>query len=144
MSTTTKTVDALNALLRGELSAVETYRMALEKAKTDNVVAVMSECMQCHDKRANKLRNLVVSEGGEPTKDAGAWGAFAKAVEGGAAILGEKAALGSIKEGEDHGIELYKSEVKHIEGPTLSVVQSELCPAQEKTQHAIAALVGNI
>jgi hypothetical protein len=143
MTTATKTVDSLNSLLAGELSAVETYRIAIEKTKTENILSVLSECMQCHSKRASKLSNLIVSEGGEPTKNAGAWGAFAKAVEGGAAILGEGAALGSIKEGEDHGLELYKSEEKHIEGAALSVVKSELYPAQEKTQLAIAALVGN-
>jgi hypothetical protein len=134
-------VDSLNALLAGELSAVQTYTMALEKAaKTPNVVSVLSECRQCHEKRAQKLSELVGHAGGTPITESGAWGAFAKTVEAGAVALGEGAAIGSLQEGEDHGIELYKGEMKKLEANLLMIVTDELYPAQEKTQKALAHL----
>jgi uncharacterized protein (TIGR02284 family) len=132
--------DTLNALLRGELSAVETYSMALKKAKTPHVIEVLTECQQQHQARVQKLTVLVTSAGGTPTTESGLWGSIAKAVEAGAVVLGEGSAIGSLKEGEDHGIELYKSEMKHLEGSALAAVQNELFPAQEITQKAISKL----
>ncbi len=133
-------VDSLNALLKGELSAVETYTMALDKAKTPEVIAVLNDSRSCHQARATKLAQLVTAEGGTPTKDAGAWGAFAKAVEAGSVVLGEGPALGSLQEGEDHGVEVYKSEMKHLEGSVLSTVESEFYAAQLRTQKAMEGL----
>lgn len=133
-------VDSLNSLLKGELSAVQTYEMALEKAKSPNVVSVLSDCKQCHAKRVERLMELVQTAGGTPKTDAGAWGAFAKLVEAGSVVLGEGPAIGSLQEGEDHGMELYHTEMKHLEPEFRSIVESELFPAQERTQKAIAHL----
>jgi hypothetical protein len=133
-------VDSLNNLLKGELSAVQTYDMALKHAKTPNVISVLESSKDCHGKRVLKLSELVVSAGGTPTTESGAWGTFAKAVEGGAAILGESPAIGSLREGESHGLELYRSEMKHLEPPMLAVVQGELYPAQEKTDASLRDL----
>ncbi|HEY9776571.1 MAG TPA: DUF2383 domain-containing protein [Planktothrix sp.] len=132
--------DNLNNLLKGELSAVQTYCMALDKAKTPNVVEVLSENKCCHEKRVEKLSQLVLNAGGEPVTESGAWGAFAKTVEAGSAVLGESPAIGSLQEGEDHGIELYKAEMKHLEPGTLAIVEQELFPAQQRTQEAISNL----
>ncbi len=121
-------VDKLNSLLQGELSAVETYTIALEKAKSQEVIAVLNECLSDHRSRASQLSPLVSSAG-----------AFAKAVAAGAVVLGEGAAIGSLKEGEDHGLQSYQSEVKHLEGPALEVVQ-KLLIAQESTQTLITKL----
>ncbi len=46
--------------------------------------------------------------------------------------------MGSLQEGEDHGLELYKTEMKHLEGNFLSIVETELFPAQERTQKCLA------
>jgi hypothetical protein len=131
-------IDHLNCLLKGELSAVQTYDMALDKAKTPEIISALQDCKACHSKRVTRLSDLIVGAGGTPTCEAGAWGAFAKTVEGGAAILGEKPAVGSLQEGEDHGIELYKGEMKHLEGPFLQIIEAELFPAQERTQKRIS------
>ena len=133
-------VDSLNALLKGELSAVQTYDMVLDKAKTPHVISTLSNCKACHAKRVDKLTELVERSGGTPATDAGAWGAFAKLVEAGAVIVGEGPAIGSLQEGEDHGIELYNAEMKHLEGNNLSIVEGELFEAQQRTQKALADL----
>jgi len=133
--------DHLNSLLVGELSAVKTYEMALDNAvKSPEAVSTLENCKMCHAKRASKLTEMISSIGGKPAEGSGAWGAFAKTVEAGATALGEKAAIGSIKEGEDHGMELYRSEIKNLEGNVLNFVESELFPAQERTRDAIAGL----
>ncbi len=135
-----KKTENLNSLLKGELSAVESYEIALKHAKTDHVIAAFNDCMQCHAKRANALSGLITQMGGEPALKSGAWGAFAKTVEAGSAILGEGPSIGSLQEGEDQGIELYKAEMKNLEEPEYAIVRNELYPAQERTQKRLADL----
>src|SRR5689334_16540035 len=81
---TDKSVDALNELLRGEISAVETYRQAIDKLGSSPTVAQLEGCRRSHEQRIAKLRDQVSRLGGQPAKDSGAWGAFAKLIEGGA------------------------------------------------------------
>ncbi len=136
-----KTEDHLNSLLQGELSAVETYNMALEKIKESDVNAVLLENRDCHAKRAAKLESLVSAAGGTPVKSSGAWGAFAKLVEAGATVLGTSPALGSLKEGEDQGLDTYKAAVKDLKDPNHAVIGAEFLPAQEKTRDRLMALL---
>ena len=55
------------------------------------------------------LRDAIVACGGTPAEGSGAWGTFAKVVEGGAKVFGEKAAVAALEEGEDHGLADYNT-----------------------------------
>ena len=50
------------------------------------------------------LRRLVNVFGEDNDTSSGAWGTFAKAVEGSAKLLGNKAAIRALKTGEEHGV----------------------------------------
>ncbi|MDR3614835.1 MAG: DUF2383 domain-containing protein [Candidatus Obscuribacterales bacterium] len=139
-----KTEEQLNSLLQGELSAVETYNMALEKITEPAVNAVLLKNRDCHSDRATKLESMVSAAGGTPAKSSGAWGAFAKLVEAGATVLGTSPALGSLKEGEDQGLDSYKAALKNLDDVNLKVVESDFLPAQERTRDALMALLENM
>ena len=98
-----------NQLLRGELSAIETYNQAIDKFKdSPTEIEVLEQILVDHEDSAELLRDHLVEMGAVPDTDSGAWGAFAKAVEGTATLLGESAALMALKEGEEHGIREYE------------------------------------
>jgi len=101
------TVETLNTYLRGELSAVETYRQAVDKINDEFLRASLHELSVSHEQRVSLLRERIERLGGEPAKSSGVWGGFAKVVEGGAKIFGVKAALAALEEGEDHGLKMY-------------------------------------
>jgi uncharacterized protein (TIGR02284 family) len=105
---TTSTIDTLNSLLRGEISATETYQQALQKVGADQGAAELRRIHAEHREAANTLRQHVHQHGGRPDQGSGAWGAFAKAVEGMAKIFGNTAALKALKEGEEHGVHAYE------------------------------------
>src|SRR6185369_5405629 len=88
-----KDLDVLNRFLRGEISAVASYRQALEKIDDPVMRAELDECLRSHESRAEMLRDRVLALGGEPSEGAGVWGAFAKLVEGGAKVFGVNAAI---------------------------------------------------
>ena len=107
--TNEKICGQLNSFLRGEISAVETYRMARERVSIVGPQGEIDHCMRSHEERVQALTSRIVALGGEPAKSSGLWGAFAKMVEGGASILGEAAAIAALEEGEDHGVRDYRS-----------------------------------
>ncbi|HKI01238.1 MAG TPA: DUF2383 domain-containing protein [Thermoanaerobaculia bacterium] len=110
MQTTTTDVTALNSLLRGEMSAIETYRQALEKLGDSGFgVEELRGLRVDHRDAADALWHHIEQHGGKPSEDSGAWGAFAKAVEGTAKLLGNTAALKALKEGEEHGLKDYQA-----------------------------------
>ncbi|HVU05775.1 MAG TPA: DUF2383 domain-containing protein, partial [Polyangiaceae bacterium] len=106
--TNADTVKHLNSFLRGELSAVETYRQAIGKLDGFPHRKTLEDCSRSHQQRATVLEQEILRRGGQPAKDSGIWGSFATLVEGGAAMLGNKAAISALEEGEDHGRDDYR------------------------------------
>jgi hypothetical protein len=133
-------VETLNKFLRGELSAVETYNQALERLRTSSFAPDLAECMRSHQERVELLRQNVVRFGGRPSDGSGAWGGFAKLVEGGAKLFGEKAALAALEEGEDHGLKLYRNDLGKLDAASRDLVERVLRPAQERTHQVMSAL----
>lgn len=104
--------DDLNKCLRSELSAIETYRQALERDRgqygQQPDFQQLSRVLQEHKDAAAKLRNLVQQHGKTPSTDSGAWGTWSKIVMGAAKLFGDKAALKALKEGEESGLKEYQ------------------------------------
>src|SRR6266540_4579784 len=134
-------VDALNELLRGELSAVESYDKALPAVDNQpRMGADLRTCRASHEARAERLRAAILQIGGEPSHEAGAWGAFAKTVTTGARTLGVKAVISTLEEGEDHGLKEYKEAIPHLDPGLQRLVSDELYPQQVHTHGVVSAL----
>jgi demethoxyubiquinone hydroxylase (CLK1/Coq7/Cat5 family) len=137
---TKNTISHLNSFLRGELAAVETYRQALDKLGEFTDRAVLHDCLRSHEERVALLTNEIRRRGGDPAKGSGPWGAFAKLVEGGAAVFGHKAAIAALEEGEDHGRDDYRRDLKELDPQARNFIQSEILPLQNRTHGALSAL----
>ncbi len=141
MATPTEDViGKLNSFLRGEISAVETYRQALEKVTDANLRSQLQTCEQDHEQRVDLLRERITSLGGTPDRSSGAWGAWAKLVQGGGNLLGEKTAIQALEEGEDHGLNDYRRDLDELDGDTRSWVEANLLPKAERTHGAVSTL----
>ena len=137
----TDTIDSLNSLLRGEISACETYRQAIAKVSDEpSLRTALQESLSSHESRAQLLRERITQLGGKPAEGSGAWGTFAKLVEGGAKAFGDKAAIAALEEGEDHGLKDYREELKKLDGTARTFVESQLLPAQERTHRVLSAM----
>jgi hypothetical protein len=132
----------LNKFLRGELSAVETYRQALDRLGASAFASELLENKRSHEQRVEMLKNQIVRLGGKCAEDSGAWGGFAKLVEGGAKLFGEKAAVAALEEGEDHGLKLYRSnsDIEKLDLATRDFVERSLLPEQERTHRTTSRL----
>jgi demethoxyubiquinone hydroxylase (CLK1/Coq7/Cat5 family) len=134
------TIDQLNSFLRGELSAVETYQQALAKLTDFPQRATLENCERSHAERARILAMEVSKRGGEPSSKSGAWGTFAKAVEGSAAAFGAKTAVAALEEGEDHGRDDYARDVEKLDLTARAIIEAQVIPEQLRTHRAISDL----
>lgn len=133
-------VDQLNSFLRGEIAAVETYRQAIEKLQDSAHVITLRDCMRSHEQRVTALTLEIRRLGGEPASGSGAWGTFAKVIEGGAKAFGEKAAIAALEEGEDHGRNDYRRDLDKLNMEVRRFAQANLIPEQERTHRALSNL----
>jgi hypothetical protein len=137
---TKSSVDKLNEFLRGEMSAVETYQMAL--GKLEGTSAARDELivnLKSHQDRVIALQDAIVALGGTPAESSGPWGAFAKLVEGAAKVLGEKAAIDALEEGEDHGLKDYRKDMDKLD-PRGRQIVGGMIAMQQQTHDRLSAL----
>ena len=125
-----ETISRLNSLLRGELAATETYQQAMAKVGNDPGADQLRQIHVEHREAANTLRQHVHQHGGKPDQDSGAWGTFAKAVEGTAKLFGNSAALKALKEGEERGMKDYNDALQDPNLPEecKSLIRTRLLP----------------
>ncbi|WP_224248503.1 DUF2383 domain-containing protein [Hyalangium gracile] len=133
-------VETLNSFLRGEISAVETYRQALGSISDERLRSMLEACQKDHEQRVTSIRERIEKLGGTPAEGSGPWGVFAKLIEGGASVLGEKAAIQALEEGEDHGLADYKRDLEQVHGDARRFVRMELLPAQKRTHERLSKL----
>lgn len=133
-------INQLNSFLRGEISAVETYKQALESVDHATAVSILRTNLASHQGRVNSLTAEVRGLGGDPADGSGPWGAFAKAVEGGAKLFGESSAVAALEEGEDHGLKDYREDASEVSPQVRHLVVNTLLPEQQRTHDALARL----
>jgi len=134
-------VETLNRYLRGEMSAVETYKRVIATLGADVTAKMdLEECKSSHEMRVRRLREAVLSLGGEPTESSSPWGAFAKLVESGGGLLGPTVAIAVLEAGEDHGVKEYNEDLSQLDTSVQRMVSDELLPAQLRTHSALSAL----
>jgi uncharacterized protein (TIGR02284 family) len=136
---TDQSVDTLNSFLRGEISAVETYRQAIDKLAEHPLRLQLKECQQSHQRRVEALQQWVRQLGGTPSESSGVWGAFAKVVEGSAKVFGVKAALAALEEGEDHGRDDYRRDLDQLDAESRRFIENQIVPEQERTHSLLSS-----
>jgi hypothetical protein len=135
-----KTIARFNELLRSELSAVETYNLALKQAKHADFTTALQKLRDAHDQRVTGLREKIRALGGEAAAGSGAWGAWAKVVQAGADLLGDTTAVAALEEGEDHGVKLYAGAVGDEDPLVRDYVATTLMPKQQESHNLCRSL----
>jgi hypothetical protein len=141
--TTHETAEALDHLLRGEISAIETYAQAIDKFQGHPEQSTLRRLRADHVDSANVLRAHVATRGEENSTSSGAWGAFARAVEVTAQLLGHTSALQALREGETHGRDAYENLLMRtdIDPSARELVSVTLLPRQKAHIASIDRLI---
>jgi len=108
MNDTSTCVFVCNKLLRGEISAIESYQEALGKFEHSADIDSLQQILEDHRKSADALRDHIAAMGATPDTDSGAWGNFAQTVTSAAGLLGQSPVVSALIQGEEHGIREYE------------------------------------
>lgn len=140
-ATNPKAVDRLNSLARGELAAVETYRQAI--SKDGSASDALTELRRGHEDAASRLSSRVRTLGGTPPTDSGAWGDFARSVEGAAKVFGNDMALRALRSGEEQGTRSYESALaaSDLDADSKTLVRDTLLPRQRGLAASVQRLI---
>jgi hypothetical protein len=125
----------VDELIRGELSAIKSIDVILDKINDESEKSQLYSIRQDHVMAVDKLKRFAGTDYKAPsTESAGPWGSFASAFTGGASFFGDKSALLALKVGEQYGFNQYRKAIKEegIDAGLKSVIQSDLMPTQEK------------
>jgi hypothetical protein len=133
-------IEHLTALCRGEIAAVETYNQAMSSQLLSRFWPQLRRCQRSHQDRVYLLNWRIQLLGGDPPDSSGAWGFFAKVVEGTATALGERAALLALEEGEDHGLSEYNERCQKLDSDSQLFLQQRILPLQAETHGLIRVL----
>ena len=144
--TVDQSVDQLNSLLRGEISSVETYEQAIRKVDDEHAsdATALRAIAQEHGEAAQALRDEIRRLGGEADDSSGAWGAWAKVVEGTAKLFGDASALKALKEGEEHGLKDYREAMDDVDEPARELLLNSLIPAQVRHIGVLDAMITKV
>ena len=137
-----KCIEVCNELLRGEISAVETYDQALEKFKAEAEASELKAIRDEHESAVQILTENVVAMGGEPSTDSGSWGTFAQSVQGASKLFGEGAAIWALTQGEEHGQNQYERalEDENVMPECKQLIRQKLLPNQKRHLSTLSSL----
>jgi uncharacterized protein (TIGR02284 family) len=141
-----KSIDQLNSLLRGEISAVETYQLAIEKVDDEHAsdATALRAIAQEHGEDAQALREAIEELGGEADDSSGPWGIWAKTVQGVAKLFGDASALKALKEGEKHGLKDYEEALDDVDESSRTLIVSRLIPNQKRHVATLDGMIAKI
>lgn len=124
-------VSNLSSLLRGEISAVETYDQAIKHLQHLSINDLIAN-RDCHRKRVDLIANNIRQHGGIPDTTSGVWGSFARLVERGAALISDRTVVAALEEGEDRGLAQYRKP-GDLDPSSIQLIDLVLLPRQLET-----------
>ncbi len=130
--------NGLNALLRGELAAVNAYQRALRstagRASAD-AVEIRRFAVE-HQRTVAALQGAVREMGGVPASEAGTWGAFV--------LLRDTASVRELLDGEEAGLKMYMAANGILDGDARDLVTLELIPRQRQHIADLSAIISGL
>jgi len=131
-----------NSLLAGEISAVETYDLALKRDFGMDLIELLSKCRQSHMDRVDKLTEKVIETGGTPNEGSGPFGAFAKLVQNSQSTAHD--ALSQLELFEAERLVQYESAKEVAPDVVRNYLEVDLLPPQHETHLMVSAALKEI
>ncbi|MES2527250.1 MAG: DUF2383 domain-containing protein [Bdellovibrionota bacterium] len=124
----------IEELIRGEISAVESFDTVINRVKDQSELTELSQIRQDHQNAVETLKRFAGATLEGNTETSGPWGTFATAFAGGASVFGDKAAINALKIGEQHGLNEYQEALMDdgVRAEVKEVIRAELIPCQER------------
>lgn len=136
----------INALVRRELSAVEVYKLALAKVGGLPLGDELWRIEREHEQAVDLLLASLRRRGEAPPLGSGLRGAWSKAYEGAAMMLGGKAAIKALKSGERRGLLDYEDALNDrvLDPEVKDLIRAKLLPQTRAHIPALDRLLASV
>lgn len=112
----------LDEILRGEISAVESYKQVLEKVADGPEVFRLKQFLGDHVRAVSYWEKESRISGHSPEKSSSTWGTAVEAFVGASKLIGDETTLKALRLGERHGLSNYE---KMLESDLINLKQKE-------------------
>jgi bacterioferritin len=122
-------VNELNAFLKGEHMAIDSYERYIEKIKDTNIKEELQNIQKDHKLHATIIGERILNLGGHPVNGVGLTGKVAEvaSVVKDIGLKGTTAILKEVKNGEDNGIKMAQEIVKgDLDNDSMTMINSIL------------------
>jgi len=141
----TSDTETLNALLRSEMSAVETYTEAMGKFNDQLVIADLQKIRDEHSRAVRELRDHVVRSGGRPSDGPKAWGVFISAIGGEKSAVSPATVLAALRQGEECSMSEYEAALeKEMHPDCQRMIRTDLIMACRNHVEELNRLLGGM
>lgn len=131
-----KNVAVLSSLLKGELSAVETYTKSLHQLRDSDIRLELTELRLAHARRARQLRRRLRQLGARATTDAEAF--EFPSVDN--SLLTDQTLLTLLWDGEQRASAAYQGALRSLDSSSSDLFVEEVLPEQEVTHSVVFTL----
>jgi len=133
-------------IIKGERSAVETYKQVLASANGSSKLDPIRSMSADHIQAVQYFADIAHAKGLKVPDSSGLWGAWAKLTTGLAKSFGDKSSLKILKEGEEHGKKVYESllEADTVDEQVKSAIRIKFLPQQERHIQELDRLISNV
>ncbi|MEM6561282.1 MAG: DUF2383 domain-containing protein [Planctomycetota bacterium] len=141
---TLTSIETLNQFLRGENSAVETYRQAIRKLdETDSPVIheTIARIQSDHLKAVEMISTRISHLGGTPDTTGAVWNPFTRAVNANARLFADTAAVAALMQGEQHGLDDVQTHLDELDDESRQMVADVLIPQLDRHVDELERLI---
>lgn len=136
---TARIVGVLDGLLRSELTATNTYQLALDRLGSDAPVAIC-DGLESHRRRCTLIAEHIQGLGGPSTAQGGLWNGFTRLFANGRMRIDRHAICAALQEGEYRTLIHYHEAAIRLDEDSLAVLEEHLLPELYRIHHALSTL----
>jgi hypothetical protein len=134
----------LNASLRGEIAVARTHRQVADRLHLYPFKDALIACQQSHGQRVERLRALILAQGGAPAAGAGWFGAVLPMVTRCILFASEALALRVVRAQEELLLSSYRGRSEHLNDDAQRTLDAEIMPQQLTTRDTMRGLVARL
>ncbi|MBA3708587.1 MAG: hypothetical protein H0W83_07200 [Planctomycetes bacterium] len=138
------TCACLNATLRGEIAIARAHRHVVDHLHVYPFKDALLTCQESHGQRVERLRALILAQGGAPAASSGLLGKCLSGLSQVTVRISESLAIRLLRVHEELLQWAYRNRAHHLNEEARRVLDSEVLPMQEATRATLRGLLGRL
>ncbi|MBA2481485.1 MAG: hypothetical protein H0V44_12545 [Planctomycetes bacterium] len=138
------TCACLNTALRSEIAMARAHRHVIDRLHLYPFKETLEACRESHGQRVERLRALILAQGGVPAANAGLFGKSLSGLIQGLMRVSERFALTALHLQEEQLLRSYRTNNGHLNEDARKTVETEILPQQDGTRDTMRGVAARL